>query len=491
MIDVMNLLDGDASRFDERMFVTFGNHEFDKGDLDDAPMLDARIEESAFHWLGSNVEFVTGADGLPVIRAHNLGRTALRTAGGVKVGIFSLTTGVAQPEYVAGFDPLLATARAETRALREAGAEVVIALTHLEAQQDVDLLRTLCEPLDGGGTDPGCPDLLIGGHDHDAQALEVEDRWVLKADADAVSATVVEITLPGDGGPPRVEHRLEQLGAGVAPDPAVAAVAASWGRRHDHLFCSGIDAPDGCLAEPLGRTRVRLTAEELAIRRYETNLGDWVADLMLTAFDEADERRATPPRGRYLEAPPSQPARKAQQRTNDRPLVAFINSGSLRLNQDLPPGVVTRQDVEELFAYPTPLVLLEIDGRTLRQVANRAVEGWTGNGWWLQIAGWAFRHDPQAGTATDLTLLTADGPRPLRDSDRLLAVTGRYLVDPKIGDQDGYTMLSPQQILVQRGDLKQIVIEALRKAGDAGIAPPVEGRICNPQKADACLAVAP
>ena len=30
MIDVLNLLDGDALGFDTRMFVTFGNHEFDK-----------------------------------------------------------------------------------------------------------------------------------------------------------------------------------------------------------------------------------------------------------------------------------------------------------------------------------------------------------------------------------------------------------------------------------------------------------------------------
>jgi 2',3'-cyclic-nucleotide 2'-phosphodiesterase (5'-nucleotidase family) len=171
--------------------------------------------------------------------------------------------------------------------------------------------------------------------------------------------------------------------------------------------------------------------------------------------------------------------------------VAFINSGSLRLNQDLPAGAVTRQDVEELFAYPAPLVLLEIDGATLKKVAARAVDGWSGNGWWLQIAGFAFRHDPRAGTASDLTLLTADGPRPLADGDRLLAVTQRYLVDPEMGDQDGYDMLSPKQILVARGDLKQIVIDALGQAGEAGIAPVLEGRICNPLREGPCLALAP
>ena len=56
MVDVMNRLDGDAAAFDERMFVTFGNHEFDKGAMKDADALDRRIEESAFYWLGSNLD---------------------------------------------------------------------------------------------------------------------------------------------------------------------------------------------------------------------------------------------------------------------------------------------------------------------------------------------------------------------------------------------------------------------------------------------------
>ena len=75
---------------------------------------------------------------------------------------------------------------------------------------------------------------------------------------------------------------------------------------------------------------------------------------------------------------------------------AFINSGSLRLNQDLPAGPSHPPHVEELFAYPTPLYLLKIDGATLKQVAEQAIRGWPGSGNWLQIAGFAFVHDPNA-----------------------------------------------------------------------------------------------
>jgi 2',3'-cyclic-nucleotide 2'-phosphodiesterase (5'-nucleotidase family) len=250
----------------------------------------------------------------------------------------------------------------------------------------------------------------------------------------------------------------------------VDAVVAGWGERHDRLFCAGIGEPAGCLDEEVGRTRVELVAEELEIRLYETNLGDWVADRMLDAFDEPGELPAG-----------VEPA----------PVVAFINSGSLRLNQDVPPGPVTRGVVEELFAYPAPTVLLELDGATLERVLARSVEGWSGGGWWLQVAGLAFRHDTQAGTAGGVTLLGAGGPRPLDPGERILAVTQTYLVDPTMGDQDGYTMLHPQQVVATGPDLKQRVLDALAASRDTGIAPAVDGRICNPQRDELpCLAVA-
>jgi 2',3'-cyclic-nucleotide 2'-phosphodiesterase (5'-nucleotidase family) len=453
MVDVLNLLDGDAAGFDRRMYVTFGNHEFDKGKLADAASLDLRVEESAFWWLGTNLEFAAGEDGRPVVGAHNLLPTALVEAGGVRVGLFSLTIGTTDPEYVAAIADPEATARRTAAELRAAGAEVVVALTHLDAQQDAALLQAL---------GAAGPDLVVGGHDHQAMALDVDGRLVLKSDADAVTARVIEVGVPAGGGAPRVEHRLVDLGPGApAPDPDVAAVVAAWGERHDRLFCAGIGEPAGCLGEEVGRTAVELVAEELEIRLYETNLGDWVADRMLDAFDEPSELPAG-----------VEPA----------PVVGFINSGSLRLNQDVPAGPVTRGVVEELFAYPAPTVLLEIDGATLRRVLERSIEGWSGGGWWLQVAGLAFRHDPQAGTVSDLTLLTPDGPRPLDPAERILAVTQTYLVDPTMGDQDGYTMLHPQQIVASGPDLKQRVLEAL--AATPAIAPEIQGRICNPQHPD-------
>jgi 2',3'-cyclic-nucleotide 2'-phosphodiesterase (5'-nucleotidase family) len=160
---------------------------------------------------------------------------------------------------------------------------------------------------------------------------------------------------------------------------------------------------------------------------------------------------------------------------------AFVNSGSLRLNQDVPAGPITRRTVEELFAYPAPLYLLRIDGRTLERVARQAIAGWPGSGNWLQISGFAFVHDTAAGKATDLRLLTPAGPRPVEPDEEILVVTNNYLIDPTIGDQDGFTMLTRAMVVegcaANETDLKSgVVVGALAAATD-GIAPPVEGRI--------------
>ena len=59
MIDVMNLLDGrDATgAIDPRLFVAFGNHEFDASDCDRPAILRERVAEADFTWLASNIHF--------------------------------------------------------------------------------------------------------------------------------------------------------------------------------------------------------------------------------------------------------------------------------------------------------------------------------------------------------------------------------------------------------------------------------------------------
>ena len=91
-----------------------------------------------------------------------------------------------------------------------------------------------------------------------------------------------------------------------------------------------------------------------------------------------------------------------------------------------------------------------------------------------------------------MTLLTEDGPRPLSDDEKLRVVTGTFLLDPAMGDQDGYGMWGLGDVVPGSAEdrtLRQAVWQGLAAAGVEGIAPEVEGRVCQAGSQGACLAV--
>ncbi len=446
LIDVLNQLDGSPGGFDERMFITFGNHEFDAAKEADAADLSARINSSQFLWLGSNIIFRPGAEGRRMVDSPQLKDTAIVDCGGIKVGLFSLTTAEKSAAYVERFLEPSSLAESKSRELREqGGVELVVALTHQAMDADAALLEALGER---------GPDVIIGGHEHTHQQRVVGGRGAYKADADGRSAFLVTLR-PASQGRWETQAQLIPLGVEQPEDPQVRTLVEEKLSTHDALFCGKVKQPAGCLSDVVGQARTKLVAEELEIRRFETNLGNWIADLARASYPDAD--------------------------------IAFLNSGALRLNQDIPPGPIRRQALEELLAYSLPLIRIELTGEVLQKVLNRAVKDWTGGGHWLQISGFAYVHDPKAGTASSLTLLTPKGPRAIAAKDRLVAVVPEFLVDPA-GGQDGYTML-------QAGngkpgpDLKALVYAALAQAGEAGVSPALEGRICNLERPGPCLAL--
>ncbi len=116
MVDVLNYLDGDGKAFDERMFITFGNHEFEKDKLKHADMLQSRIRESQFAWLGTNVEFQPVSPGRRMVQADNLLPSRILTVNGIRVGLLSATTAVKGAAYIQRFMPPL-----DSRAYHQSG----------------------------------------------------------------------------------------------------------------------------------------------------------------------------------------------------------------------------------------------------------------------------------------------------------------------------------------------------------------------------------
>lgn len=433
MIDLMNLADGTRG-FDARMLVTFGNHEFEH--REDDTLLQQRIDESHFYWIVSNLEFRPHG-GRPAISAANVRRSITLNLGGARVGVFGLTTDMGSPAYARIDASYTAVASRMTAELRAGGADYVIALTHLPMQEDQKLL----EMADG-------PDVVIGGHEHARQCVRREGRLVVKADADLRSAALVSLEKRSG----KVETALTYLPVDwrTKANARAAERVGAWTGSHDEAFCNSIGAAPDCLNKPVGRTNVDLVGEERAMRRFETNLGNLVAEAALDAHPDAQ--------------------------------IALINSGSLRLNQNIPAGSqLTERFLRELFQYSAAVYPFRISGAALRAAALRSAADWTGNGAWLQIAGFGFDHDADRGLISNLRVRQGDGWRPVEADDEFIAVTNGFMLGyDGVGGQDGYTMLDASNMLEPVADPAPLLLDLVRariESAPDGITPAVDGRI--------------
>ncbi len=196
MVDAFN-----AARLD---YATFGETEFELS----RDTLLARIEESRFKWLSTNCT-EPGGGSLPGVVRWDTVRMANR-----KVGLFGLTAPGNYPAYVRCGDPDAAARRA-VDSLSAQGAELIVGVTHQPIEADRSLLNRESRI-----------DLILGGHEHEAQSLSISGRHVLKADANARTAQFA--TVWGAKGHWRQAVTLLPVHAGLPADSATAVVIAAW-----------------------------------------------------------------------------------------------------------------------------------------------------------------------------------------------------------------------------------------------------------------------
>ena len=444
MIKTLNQLDGAADQFDANMLVTWGNHEFDKGRLRHVPLMNDLLTQSEFIWLDSNITWAKNPE--QSIQAPNMKRQIMLDYNGFKVGVFSFTTDIVHPEYIASFDNYEDTAKKFVPMLRDQGADFVIGLTHHWLQDDLAMM---------GLPKSYRPDIILGGHEHYVQTEQVNGNWILKADADAASAIVAEVTF--SEGETHVIPQVIQLDKSFPEDQHMLALIDQLSQDNDQKYCQNLGLNNDCLKQVLGTTNHRLIAEETEIRRFETNIGNVLADTVLSAFKscEAD--------------------------------IVLLNSGSIRLNQNIPANSnITVKHLEEMFPYPSDLRLIEFDSSLLNDILTHTISGWTANGHWLQIAGFAYIHNPEQQTVEHIHL---KGHQELTDmkNQKIRAVVPHYLISEDT-DHDGYSMINETMQVpceVSGAEVKTLFTELLQSLPD-GLNAHRDYRICNTSK-DACL----
>ena len=392
---------------------TFGNHEFDFGPT----VLAERMRESKFVWVSANV--LDRSDGRPFGGAQ---REVMLTLAGVRVGVFGLTTA----EVVKSSSPgpgvevrePIAAAREVSHDLRQRGAQVIVAVTHLDMRED----RAMAERAD--------VDLILGGHEHEPLIVEEGKTLITKAGADARYLVQVDLWLGRDGRRRERSWTFHEIGPRLTPDPDVAAVAKSF----DAQVSRELDVVVGQAGVPLEARRSR-------VRTQETNLGDFIAD----AF-------------------------RARMKTD----VALINGGGIRGDRIVPAGPLSRRDVVAVLPFANVVVSVELTGRALRTALEQGLarldrEG----GGFLQVSGLTLTLDPSRPVGQRVVAVEVGGA-PL-DAARRYQVA---VVDYVANGGDGITAFREAQMIVdaESGPLAaEVLLQAVAAAGT--IAPAVDGRI--------------
>ncbi len=489
MIDLMNVMDGSAVQGsqDDRMFVVFGNHEFDDSHCGKVGPLPDLVAQSEFTWLASNLDFSKCEKLSRLAGSPKLAPSRIIESGGMKIGLYGVT--LSRNKYRAIVSDPQEVSCNTVAALRAKGVDAVVALTHLSFSSDLQLLGF------GAGGKPlsaqkdVCahkPDIVLGGHDHVNMALPADNPKLFKADADAVTAWVIELTPKGEGGV-NIKHNLVALDDAKPQDALAKRLTDGWLLRHDERFCA-IDCArkpkdevkqclkqvqaGACLAQPIAKAASRIDTEEIANRSFETGFGNWVAD-SVRAAGKAD--------------------------------IAFINSGAIRLNYNIEKGTtVTRRHLEEMFPFKNKLVVRDVPGRVVWAALERAFSA-RGEGAWAHFSGLALKRPGKDGRPFERVLVRRAGGKTIEigpESEEMVSIASLSFVLAN-GDKHGFALCpgsddvwtcksqletAPNWPAPEQGeDLAEFVRIALKVAdAGAGVTFKTDGRICEGKRVD-CL----
>lgn len=309
--------------------VTFGNHEFDISVTE----LQKRIKESQFEWISANVKQKTPNGLMPFYKETENGKIPFKPCTtyvfqqgkkSVKVGFAGVTLQGFTPEY-AEISSYIDAARTcyDFLTLRDS-ARVLIALTHLNIEEDRELAKA-------------CPGyhLQIGGHEHQNHIETVGTTTIAKADANVRSVYLHEFKVWAGNADknkaPKLKSKLIKITDKMPDDPATLAVAAKWKAIAWADFKNQGFQPDRVIR----KLDAELDGLEANIRNHQTNLGTLIA----AAYQWA---------------------------AGDKIQAGILNGGSIRIDDHIH-SALTEYDVLRVLPFGGNVVSMEMKGSLLQQ----------------------------------------------------------------------------------------------------------------------------
>jgi len=389
-------------------FMTIGNHEFDYG----ISVLEGLRDKNMIPMLTANISY---RDGRPFTRQ----KSVIRTINGVKVGIFGLvaetTPDETNPNNVRQlvFAAEETTARSMVQELRRQGAEVIVALTHIGYKRDKALAAAV----------PGI-DVIIGAHSHTLLPAGERVGSTLIAQANWGGSHLGKVVLDYDKAARRLrssEASLIASAASVQEDPAALASIETYRRQLD-----------GKLNEVIGTTTIHLDGERSHVRSRETNLGNYIADVLCQAAGAE---------------------------------IALMNGGGIRTSIER--GQIRVRDVQKVLPFSNTLQTIELPGSALLKVLERSAADIGGGGSFLQVS-----KDMNLVIRGKRLVQALYKGQPIQPGRIYRIATIDFLI---VGGGGFVEFREGRNIKAAGGLLSEVVIEAIRKA--TNIMPRSEGRI--------------
>ena len=359
--------------------LTVGNHDFDNGERSLAGIIKA-IQAPV---LCANVYRSEGK------HAPECRPWIVKEVGGVKVGLFGLLTtnmkNLAFPENISGlaFRRGVDEAKDAVAALREQGATVIIAITHLGIEPPgvttFEGDRFLAEQVEG-------IDLIVGGHSHtvlkEGERGLVHGTLIVQAGSELTRVGEVGLDIdPRTGKVVKSSARLVDLWPDeTGMDPAVATVVGKLGREVGAMY----DVVLATAAAPLLRSK-----------DGESALGDWMTDCE-REWAGAD--------------------------------LALQNGGGIRT--DIPAGPVTLRRLFDVMPFDNRVVKLVMKGKDVKSALDHGV----GSARLAQISGATVSFHRRAPAGQRLTEVKVGGRELVDDSTYTVAT-----IDFLVQGGDGYT----------------------------------------------------
>ena len=380
MVPVLNLINTSVA--------CLGNHDLDFG----VEQFSYLASLCSFPWLCANVlDPVFGKD----ISLGGCRQTAMLTSSnGIKVGVIGLVerewldTINSLPPNLNFLEPE-EVAKELSAKLRAEGAEMIIALTHQRQPNDEKLAQKLTS---------GTLDIILSGHDHYYAHSVTNGTHILRSGTDFRQLSYLECrrkpsppTSPGSRWDFHIIRR--DIVSSIPEDPQAMDMV-------DKITASLRPKLD----KPIGYTVAPLDARFTTVRLKESNLGNFVCDLM---------------------------------RFNYNADCCIMAAGTIRGDQVYPPGVLKVKDILDCFPFEDPCVVVSVRGKALEEALENAVSKYPAlEGRFPQVSGIGFAFDPSRPPMHRCSEVQIGG-QPLDLQREYTLVTRDYMVRGK----DGFTSL--------------------------------------------------